>query len=173
MEQRVRLATGLPRRNSPWLSRETVEAFNALASRFDRPVAGVNEVTHHHGPIKRRVPPQKNQRLPSHPTTDTSRLDERLRRVSDSDREEAVGALRDDLLAGRLTLDEFPERVGDAMARGSVPTWRGCGRTCPSGSRRPGGQELRLSVAAFGHLVRRGRLRLPRRMVAIGAFADP
>ena len=32
-------------------------------------------------------------------------------RVSDADRERTVASLRDDLLAGRLTLEEFSERV--------------------------------------------------------------
>jgi hypothetical protein len=37
-------------------------------------------------------------------------------RVSDDDREQAVIALREHLLAGRLTLDEFTERVAGALA---------------------------------------------------------
>ncbi len=44
-------------------------------------------------------------------------VDERLRRVSASDREQAVAALRDGPLDGRLTLDEFSERVGPRGAR--------------------------------------------------------
>ena len=40
--------------------------------------------------------------------------DESLR-VSDADRERAVASLRQHLLAGRLTLDEFSERVGAAL----------------------------------------------------------
>ena len=103
----------------------------------------------------------------------SSRLDEGLRRVSDSEREQAVGALRDDLLAGRLTLDEFSERIGSAYgARVGTELARvreGLPEHLVSGTRRP---RMRLSVAAFGHLVRRGRLRLPRRTLAISAFAD-
>ena len=38
-------------------------------------------------------------------------LDDLSLRVSDFDREQTVAALRDHLLAGRLTLDEFSERV--------------------------------------------------------------
>ena len=103
----------------------------------------------------------------------SSELDEQLRRVSDSDREEAVAALRADLLAGRLTLDEFSERVGSAYearvgaelahVRGGLP------EHVASPTRR---RRVRLSLAAFGHLVRRGRLRLPRRTLAMSAFAD-
>ena len=100
-------------------------------------------------------------------------MDERLRRVSDSDREQAVAALQDDLLAGRLTLDEFSERVGSAygaqvgaelaLARQGLPEY------AASPMRRP---RMRLSVAAFSHLVRRGRLRLNRRTFVIGVMAD-
>jgi Domain of unknown function (DUF1707) len=41
-------------------------------------------------------------------------LDDLSRRVSDADREQAVASLRDDLVVGRLTLDEFSERVETA-----------------------------------------------------------
>jgi Domain of unknown function (DUF1707) len=42
-------------------------------------------------------------------------MDDAPLRVSDDDREEAVVALREDLLAGRLTLEEFSERVEAAL----------------------------------------------------------
>ena len=99
-------------------------------------------------------------------------MDERLRRVSDSEREETVGALRDDLLAGRLTLDEFSERVGaafDARVGADLARVREDLPELVSRATRP---RMRLSVAAFGHLVRRGRIRLPRRTLTISAFAD-
>ena len=38
-------------------------------------------------------------------------------RVSDADRERAVAALREHLLAGRLTLEEFTERVDAARTQ--------------------------------------------------------
>jgi hypothetical protein len=97
------------------------------------------------------------------------------RRVSDQDREQAVLSLRDDLLAGRLTLDEFSERVEIAY-RASVghdlvriradlpdtgPAIVGSGR-----------QQKRLTLALFGHVVRRGRLRLRRRTMVISTFGD-
>ncbi len=102
----------------------------------------------------------------------SQRLDERLRRVSDSEREQAVEALRDDLVAGRLSLDEFSERVGvayGARVGAELSTVREGLPEPVSQTRRP---RVRLSLAAFGHLVRRGRLRLPRRTLAISAFAD-
>jgi uncharacterized protein DUF1707 len=42
-------------------------------------------------------------------------MDDESLRVSDADREQAVASLRQHLLAGRLTLDEFSERVGAAL----------------------------------------------------------
>jgi DUF1707 SHOCT-like domain/Cell wall-active antibiotics response LiaF, C-terminal len=102
-----------------------------------------------------------------------SGVDERLRRVSDSEREQAVAALRDDLLAGRLTLDEFSERVGNAYgSRFGAELARvreGLPEHVTLRARR---RRVRLSAAAFGHLIRRGRIRLARRMLAVSAFAD-
>ncbi len=96
-----------------------------------------------------------------------------MRHVSDAERERAVQALRDDLLAGRLTLDEFSERVGSAyLARLGTELARareGLPEHPDAHTRR---RRTRLSIAAFGHLVRRGRLHLGRRTLVIGAFAD-
>jgi hypothetical protein len=97
------------------------------------------------------------------------------RRVSDQDREQAVLALRDDLLAGRLTLDEFSERVEIAYrarigqdlvrVRQDLPVPR-------SANVESGRRQKRLTVALFGRVIRRGRLRLRRRTLAISAFGD-
>lgn len=101
-------------------------------------------------------------------------MDDPARRVSDAEREEAVGALRDDLLAGRLTLDEFSERVEAAyrartggelvVARRDLPD------ALPAERRRR--RPVRLTLAAFGHVIRRGRLRLRRWTLAFSVFAD-
>ena len=97
-------------------------------------------------------------------------------RVSDAEREHAVAQLREHLLAGRLTIGEFSERVelaygarvGEELARaaqdlpetGNLPAVR---------SRR---KPTRVTAAFFGHVARRGRLRLRRRTFAGGAFSD-
>jgi hypothetical protein len=102
-------------------------------------------------------------------------LDELSRRVSEADREQAVVSLREDLLAGRLTLDEFSERVemayrariGEELVavREGLPD----GPSEPvRGRRRP----TRLTAGLFSHVVRRGRLRLKRWTLAVAAFAD-
>lgn len=103
-------------------------------------------------------------------------MDELSLRSSDAEREETVNALREHLLAGRLTLEEFTERVeaaygartGGELARISedlpdaVPAATGAPRRRPS----------RFTPAVFAHVIRRGRLRLPRRSVALSVFAD-
>ena len=83
--------------------------------------------------------------------------------------------LRDDLLAGRLTLDEFSERVEIAYRariaqdlvrlRQDLPDSR-------SANIESTRRQKRLTVALFGSVVRRGRLRLRRRTLAISCFGD-
>jgi DUF1707 SHOCT-like domain/Cell wall-active antibiotics response LiaF, C-terminal len=102
-------------------------------------------------------------------------MDDPSLRASDADREQAVAALREHLLAGRLTLEEFSERVDGALRA------RVTGELAhlqddlpdvlpdPAGSRR---KPVRFTTAFLGHVVRRGRLRLHRRVVATSAFGD-
>lgn len=95
-------------------------------------------------------------------------------RVSDEEREHAITTLRDSLLEGRLTLEEFTERatlalraiVGRDLDRlhADLPM-----RVAPSPSRR---KRARFTAALFAHVVRRGRLRLGRRTTAISIFSD-
>jgi len=54
-------------------------------------------------------------------------MDDASLRVSDADRDRAVVALREHLLAGRLTLEKFSERIGSYRVRGLVgwiDVWR-------------------------------------------------
>ncbi len=91
-------------------------------------------------------------------------------RTSDADRERTVELLRAHLLAGRLTLDEFSQRVdlaydaqtGEELARAEdgLPAVV----SAPSSRRR-------VVTALFGHVERRGRF-LIRRLLAIGVLAD-
>lgn len=96
-------------------------------------------------------------------------------RVSDAEREQTVVSLRDHLLAGRLTLDEFSERVeityrariGQELVRvrEDLPD-------VPSEPVRARRKPTRLTSALLGHVTRRGRLRLRGWTVAVAAFAD-
>jgi Domain of unknown function (DUF1707)/Cell wall-active antibiotics response 4TMS YvqF len=102
-------------------------------------------------------------------------MDDASMRISDYDREQAVVALREHLLAGRLTLEEFSERVEAAL---SARVGRELARlnedlpdvfvATPGSQRKP----ARFTAALFRHVGRRGRLRLRRRAVAASCFGD-
>ena len=102
-------------------------------------------------------------------------MDDASLRVSDADREQAVVALQEHLLAGRLTLEEFSERVeaalrarfGEELARvqDDLPKVF-VGRV---GSHR---RAARCTTALLGHVARRGRLRLRGWAIAASAFGD-
>ncbi len=94
-------------------------------------------------------------------------------RASDADRERAVHVLREHLVAGRLTLEEFSQRVEAALRAGTAEDLATCSEALPAvrpagGRRRPS----RVTAALFAHVIRRGRLRLPRRAVVLSGFAD-
>jgi Domain of unknown function (DUF1707)/Cell wall-active antibiotics response 4TMS YvqF len=96
-------------------------------------------------------------------------------RASDADREQVVATLREHLLAGRLTLEEFSDRVGTALqARSAGELARvqeNLPQNLPPGAG-PNRKPLRVAAALFGHVVHRGRLRLPRQAVAASVFGD-
>lgn len=81
-------------------------------------------------------------------------------------------SLRRDLVAGRLTMDEFAERVELAYraqtGRDLVRAREGLPDAVPERARR----RRRLTLGLFGHVVRRGRLRLRRRTLVVSAFSD-
>ena len=96
-------------------------------------------------------------------------------RVSDADREQSILELRDHLLEGRLTLDEFTQRVEIALQATTRMDLVSLGSDLPvpqvvstTSSRKP----VRISASLFGHVVKRGRMRLRRRTLAISAFSD-
>ncbi len=103
-------------------------------------------------------------------------MDDASLRVSDADRDRAVIALRVHLLAGRLTLEEFSERVdavlrarfGRELAQVQDDLPAVFAGTAAASPRRP----VRVTTALLGHVVRRGRLRLRRRTVAVSLLGD-
>jgi hypothetical protein len=98
-------------------------------------------------------------------------VDEASLRVSDAEREQAVISLRDHLLAGRLTLDEFSDRVEAALGarvRGELARVL---EDLP-GISRPRRRPTRFTAALCGHVTRRGRLRLGRWTCAAAACGD-
>lgn len=96
-------------------------------------------------------------------------------RVSDDDREQAVLALREHLLVGRLTLEEFSGRVEAALIARAAGELARVQEDLPAvfvaaaGTNR---KPARLTTALFGHVARRGRLRLRKRTVAASGFGD-
>jgi hypothetical protein len=96
-------------------------------------------------------------------------------RVSDADRERAAVALREHLLAGRLTLEEFSERVETALRATYSAELTRVQDDLPevfiatAGSRR---KPARFTTALLGHVARRGRLRLRGWAIAASAFGD-
>lgn len=111
----------------------------------------------------------------AHTWSSVAAMDDASFRVSDAEREQVVISLRDHLLAGRLTLDEFSERVEAALrARFGWELTR-VQEDLPKISAevaRSRRKPARFTAALFGHVARRGRLRLRRRTVAAAALGD-
>lgn len=97
------------------------------------------------------------------------------RRLSDAEREQAVVSLREHLLSGRLTLEEFSERVELAYAAQVEadidPLRSGLPADEPPAvpARR---RATRVTAGILGHVVKRGRVRLGRWTLAGGALCD-
>lgn len=98
-------------------------------------------------------------------------MDEASVRASDADRDRTVAALTEHLLAGRLTLEEYSERVDTALrarVNGELALLQ---NDLPDVSAGLDGarhrSRARFAATAFSHVVRRGRLRLGRRALAV------
>jgi hypothetical protein len=91
-------------------------------------------------------------------------------RAADADRERAVAGLREQLVAGRLTLDEFSERVDTANASRTLAELDALTQDLPAAStpaRRLTRKPTRWSVAVMGSVERKSRWRVPDRTVAV------
>lgn len=102
-------------------------------------------------------------------------MDDASLRASDADREQAVAALREHMVAGRLTLEEFCARV-DAALRSSVAGELAQlqddlphALVTSSGSRR---RPAPFTAALLGKVVRRGRFSLRRWTLGASVFGD-
>ena len=104
-----------------------------------------------------------------------SAMDDASVRVSDADREQAVVSLREHLLAGRLTPDEFAERVENALRARVGGDLARIQEDLPAASPAAAGprrRAARFTAALLGHVTRRGRFRLRGWTVAASAFGD-
>jgi Domain of unknown function (DUF1707)/Cell wall-active antibiotics response 4TMS YvqF len=95
-------------------------------------------------------------------------------RASDAEREQAVVSLRESRAAGRLTLEEFMARVDEAYAARTLDELEGVLRELPQEAAAPLARRRRrrLTFAAFGRVIRRGRWRVGRRTFAVSVFGD-
>jgi len=100
--------------------------------------------------------------------------DQPVVRASDAEREQAVVSLRESRAAGRLTLEEFMARVDEAYAARTLDELEGVLRELPREAPAPAARRRRrrLTFAAFGRVIRRGRWRVARRMLVVSLFGD-
>lgn len=94
-------------------------------------------------------------------------------RASDAEREQAVVSLRESCAAGRLTLEEFMARVDEAYAARTLDELEDVLRELPREASPPARRRRRrLTFAAFGRVIRRGRWRVGRQTFAVSLFGD-
>jgi Domain of unknown function (DUF1707)/Cell wall-active antibiotics response 4TMS YvqF len=102
-------------------------------------------------------------------------MDNASLRASDADREQAIAALREHMVAGRLTLEEFCARAESALrstVAGELAELQNdlphALVKSPDSRRKP----ARFTAALLGKVVRRGRFRLRRWTVAASVRGD-
>jgi hypothetical protein len=95
-------------------------------------------------------------------------------RASDADRERTVALLRDHAAEGRLTLEEFTDRVGSAYLARTMDELEGLTRDLPSGGAqiRPGRRRTRVVFSLFGSIGVEGRVRVARRVACLMGFGN-
>lgn len=98
-------------------------------------------------------------------------------RVTDAEREQAVARLREATVDGRLTLEEFSGRMGDALAartRGDLVPVTADLALAPSAATPSGGvrRATRWMVALMGSSKQRGRWRVDERSNAVAIMGD-
>jgi hypothetical protein len=95
-----------------------------------------------------------------------------LVRASDDDRERAIVSLREHLVAGRLTLEEFTERMTHALAATTTADLDDPLRDLPQPTVAPKRRRTRFLLSIFSSLERQGRLRLGRRVFCVACFGN-
>ena len=95
-------------------------------------------------------------------------------RASDADRDRTIAELREHVAAGRLTLEEFSERVDRATSARTLAELEALGRDLPAASattlaRR---KAKRVVAVGFGSVEQTGRWLLSRRCLALVAFGN-
>lgn len=102
-------------------------------------------------------------------------MDSESYRLSDAERDRSIEELREHLVQGRLTLEEFSDRVEVALharvGRDLKPVRQGLPNMSIQVAR-PERRRTRFTIALLAHVVRRGRLRLGRRSLAVSVLSD-
>ena len=93
-------------------------------------------------------------------------------RASDADRERVVTQLREQTVAGRLTLEEFSERSDRALAARTTVELDELARDLPAAVTPSRRRPTRFTGVAFGSVERKGRWRLGRWSLAVVAFGN-
>lgn len=95
-------------------------------------------------------------------------------RASDADRERTIALLRDHMVEGRLTLEEFTERMSTAYLARTSEELEELARDLPSTDVRVGSRRRKtwLLFSMFGSTEREGRIRLRRRVGCLMAFGN-
>jgi hypothetical protein len=95
-------------------------------------------------------------------------------RASDADRERTVELLRERAVEGRLTLEEFTDRMSTAYLGRTNDELAELARDLPAGDapavsrRRP----TRFMFSSFGSTAREGRIDVPRRVACLTVFGN-
>lgn len=97
-------------------------------------------------------------------------MSEELVRVSDAEREGAVASLREHLVQGRLSLEEFTQRMETAYGATTSTDLALLQRDLPAAPPTPRRSALRFLVAIFGGARRGGTLRVQSKLVCIAVF---
>jgi uncharacterized protein DUF1707 len=94
-------------------------------------------------------------------------------RVSDTERDAAIGTLREHAVAGRLTLEEFSERVDVALAARTGVDLEVAVAELPSRPEATASRKRRFLITLVGSEQRRGRWRVPERLWAFSLLGAP
>jgi hypothetical protein len=94
-------------------------------------------------------------------------------RAADADRDRTITELREHVAAGRLTLEEFSERVERATSARTLAELEALGRDLPAATTTPARRKARRLVAVvFGSVEQTGRWLLSRRCLVLVAFGN-
>lgn len=94
-------------------------------------------------------------------------------RIGDADREHAASVLREHTVEGRLTLEEYVERLDEVFAANSEQELVGALRELPERSTAPTPKRRAWLITLIGSVQRRGRWTAPRRIVAFSLLGAP